>query len=190
MNYRSHGGLLESKMNGILLNTNTVEEYKAIDINSKTVELLKDKFWELIKSGEWINNTSKLNSFLLVSFANLKQYVYQFWFNSLVVDDSWFSVNVTKSKLLHKAFKNEVDKLDRFKTVLTSYITNQEKDVHYNSPFIVYSEENEKCVGIDELLKNPSNHIILFIDPSPKQPSSIIKNLLFLQFLQNCLLIH
>ena len=164
-------------MNGVLVNTNTIEEYKAIDIHQKSTDLLKDAFCTTIKEGTWTSTPGLLNSFLLVSFANLKQYVYQFCFNSLVIQNH--SVEVTKSKLLHKAYKNQADKLVQLKSALISYLSENEKDVQFNSPFLVYSEEINKIVGIEDVLKSPSSHIILFVDPSPKQPSSVIKNLLF-----------
>lgn len=120
-----------------------------------------------------------LNQFLLVSFADLKKYVYQYRFSSAVVDDSIFTVNVTKSKLLQKQYKKEPEILSDILKALLSHITENEHESKFNSPALVYSEEAKKIVGLKDLIESPSKHIILFIDPSPKQPSVVIKNLLF-----------
>ncbi|KAI9206057.1 uncharacterized protein BJ171DRAFT_580131 [Polychytrium aggregatum] len=64
---------------GTLKNTNTVEDFKALDKNA----LLKDtaeQIWQDICSGAALDDPSLLSRFLLVTFADLKKYKYFYWF--------------------------------------------------------------------------------------------------------------
>lgn len=148
-------------------------------MNEKTQDLVKQRFCEAIQKETWFDDPHQLNSFLLVSFADLKKYVYQYRFHPVVVDDSVFAVNVTKSNLLSKVYKKEPEKLQAIKENYQKYLVEEEKDSHYNQPFVVYSESLKQIVTLRELVQDPWNHVIIFVDPSPKQPSSIVKNLLF-----------
>lgn len=99
-------------MNGKLLNLNTIEDYNGISMDDKALELLQPSFLDALKTEKWLDEPYSLNSFLVVSFADLKKYIYKYRFHSLVVDDSSFSVEVTKSNLLHKIFKKDKERLD------------------------------------------------------------------------------
>jgi ubiquitin-like modifier-activating enzyme ATG7 len=162
-----------------LLNLNTVEDYKAVDMDHKIDELLKSEFIDVVENDKWIEHPHLLNRFLVVSFADLKKYIYQYRFHSLIVDDSSFSVNVTRSNLLHKVFKKDKDKLEAIKSAYLTYVKEESKEAKHNCPFVVYSEELSQVVTFKELIENPETHIVLFIDPSPLQPCIIVKNLLF-----------
>ena len=135
---KSKGGLLESRFEGLLLNTNTAEEYTSLDIDSKLIELFSEDFRKKVLGEEWMENPEILNKFLLLSFADLKKYVYQYSYNSLVIDDSIFQVNVTKSKLLHKEYKKNKDTLKKILDTFLIFISEKEQEKSYNSPFIVY----------------------------------------------------
>ena len=135
---KSKGGLLESRFEGLLLNTNTAEEYTSLDIDSKLIELFSEDFRKKVLGEEWMENPEILNKFLLLSFADLKKYVYQYSYNSLVIDDSIFQVNVTKSKLLHKEYKKNKDILKKILDTFLMFISEKEQEKSYNSPFIVY----------------------------------------------------
>ena len=176
---KSTGGLMETKINGCLLNTNTIEEFKAIDLDVKAEELLQEKFIKILESDSWINQPNLLNTFLLVSFADLKKYIYRYNFKPCVVDDSYFSVAVTKSKLLHKAYKKDTEKLKKIKEALIQNLKDESSDSSYNDSVFVFNDEADQITNLESLISDPSKHIIMFIDPSPKQPSCMIKNLLF-----------
>eukprot|EP00501_MAST-03F_sp_TOSAG23-6_P002262 GSMAST32.ASY1.ANO1.2362.1 assembled CDS len=64
---------------GVLRNFNTVEEFKAANrtkmLNDLGMEVLSD-----IISGKAIEDPSRLNPFLLVTFADLKKHVFVYWF--------------------------------------------------------------------------------------------------------------
>ncbi|KAK5645056.1 hypothetical protein RI129_006356 [Pyrocoelia pectoralis] len=64
---------------GILLNKNTIEQFKDCDKNL-LVQIEGKKLWEAIKNGAVLDNPLLLNSFLLLSFADLKKYHYYYWF--------------------------------------------------------------------------------------------------------------
>lgn len=176
---KSTGGLLETKIHGVLLNTNTVEEYKLIDIDLKADSLLKEKFQKNLQEDSWLTDPSLLNSFLLVSFADLKKYVYQYNFKPYIIDDSSFNVSVTKSKLLHKVYKTDIESLNKLKSAYLSYLTAHEAEHGYNQSVLVVNSDTFELSSIGDLIESPSNNIVFYIDPSPHQPSCMIKNLLF-----------
>ncbi|CAI2360708.1 unnamed protein product [Moneuplotes crassus] len=176
---KTQGGLLESRFEGLLLNTNTIEEFKTLDINTKSKELLSEQFIKDILEEKWLDTPEILNKFLLLSFADLKKYVYQYAYHTLVIDDSVFQVTVSRSKLLHKQYKKDKEGLDKIVNAFLTYISNKEEDKSFNTPFIVCSEETGEVVTLKHALEDPSKHIIFMIDPSPKLPSIILKNLLF-----------
>eukprot|EP00116_Pleurobrachia_bachei_P009371 sb/3469633/ len=64
---------------GDILNTNTVEEFKAIDYTNLLNEQ-GTQIWESIKSGAAFSDPSLLNKLHCVCFADLKKYKYNFWF--------------------------------------------------------------------------------------------------------------
>lgn len=66
-------------VHGILLNKNTIEQFKECDKNS-LVQIEGKKLWEYIKSGNLLADPFRLNSFLVLSFADLKKYHYYYWF--------------------------------------------------------------------------------------------------------------
>ncbi|KAF9610702.1 hypothetical protein IFM89_024141 [Coptis chinensis] len=72
---------------GVLYNTNTLESFRALDkqtlLNSEA-----NKIWEDIRSGRAVEDSSLLSRFLLISFADLKKWSfnYRFAFPALKLD--------------------------------------------------------------------------------------------------------
>ncbi|XP_021639573.2 ubiquitin-like modifier-activating enzyme atg7 isoform X2 [Hevea brasiliensis] len=64
---------------GILYNTNTLEAYHALDKKSLLKEEAK-KIWEDIHTGKAVEDSAVLSRFLLISFADLKKWSFQYWF--------------------------------------------------------------------------------------------------------------
>ncbi|KAI8838400.1 hypothetical protein BC829DRAFT_447404 [Chytridium lagenaria] len=64
---------------GILRNTNTIEDFKAID-KAEAISSVGKKIWDAIQSGEALKDPSLLSRFLLITFADLKKYKFYFWF--------------------------------------------------------------------------------------------------------------
>ena len=65
------GGLIQSEISGLLVHTNTIEEYNALDLN-----VLIEQEWakSCSKHSEGVVNPSELNRFILVVFGDLKNY--------------------------------------------------------------------------------------------------------------------
>ncbi|XP_067907947.1 ubiquitin-like modifier-activating enzyme ATG7 isoform X2 [Heterodontus francisci] len=64
---------------GTLYNTNTLQSFKSID-KKALLEQVGKETWDAIKSGRAIEDPSLLNSFLLLTFADLKKYHFYYWF--------------------------------------------------------------------------------------------------------------
>lgn len=64
---------------GTLYNTNTLESFKACD-KKALIEKAAKEIWEAIWSGNAVENPSVLNTFLLLTFADLKKYHFYYWF--------------------------------------------------------------------------------------------------------------
>ncbi|XP_074862311.1 ubiquitin-like modifier-activating enzyme ATG7 [Carettochelys insculpta] len=63
---------------GTLYNTNTFESFKSFDKKS-LLEKAANEIWESIKSGAALENPMLLNTFLLLTFADLKKYHFYYW---------------------------------------------------------------------------------------------------------------
>eukprot|EP01156_Anaeramoeba_ignava_P001270 Anaeramoba_ignava/a1306_275.p1 GENE.a1306_275~~a1306_275.p1 ORF type:complete len:749 (+),score=141.98 a1306_275:32-2278(+) len=64
---------------GTILNTNTMKEYKNLD----KIQLFKNTanlIWQDIVNGEALEDTSRLGRFLLLTYADLKKYIFYYWF--------------------------------------------------------------------------------------------------------------
>lgn len=105
----SRGNRNRCSVPGILYNTNTVESFHALDKHS----LLKKgaaKIWDDIISGKAVEDCSLLSRFLVISFADLKKWTFNYWFAfpALMLDppatvvnlkpaSHWFSVAEAES---------------------------------------------------------------------------------------------
>ncbi|KAK9240483.1 hypothetical protein V1525DRAFT_395108 [Lipomyces kononenkoae] len=73
---------------GTLLNLNTIEEFKQFD-KSRLIHEQGKKIFEAIQNGEIIRDSSKLCSFYLISFSDLKKYKFYYWFAFPAVHSDW-----------------------------------------------------------------------------------------------------
>ncbi|XP_063679935.1 ubiquitin-like modifier-activating enzyme ATG7 isoform X2 [Bolinopsis microptera] len=64
---------------GIVLNTNTVEEFKAKDFGG-ILKSAGEKIWSTFKDGSAVEKPVTINQFYCVCFADLKKYRYNYWF--------------------------------------------------------------------------------------------------------------
>ncbi|QRV99149.1 ubiquitin-like modifier-activating enzyme ATG7 [Ceratobasidium sp. AG-Ba] len=67
------------RVNGILKNYNTVEEFKAAD-KSALFNELADELWAKMHSETGLTDLDYLNKFLVLTFADLKKYKFFYWF--------------------------------------------------------------------------------------------------------------
>ncbi|KAK7263918.1 hypothetical protein RJT34_31517 [Clitoria ternatea] len=75
----SRGNRNRCSVPGTLYNTNTVERFHALDKNN----LLKKeaaKIWDDILTGKAVEDSSVLSRFLVISFADLKKWSFNYWF--------------------------------------------------------------------------------------------------------------
>ncbi|XP_023641371.1 ubiquitin-like modifier-activating enzyme atg7 isoform X2 [Capsella rubella] len=72
---------------GILYNTNTLESFKNLDKQS-LLEAEAKKIWDDIQSGKALEDPAVLSRFLVISFADLKNWIFRYWvaFPGLVLD--------------------------------------------------------------------------------------------------------
>ncbi|CAN1229883.1 Ubiquitin-like modifier-activating enzyme atg7 [Linum grandiflorum] len=72
---------------GTLYNTNTLEDFRALDKKGLIKEEAK-KIWEDIRSGKAMEDCTVLSRFLVISFADLKKWSFHYWFAfpALVLD--------------------------------------------------------------------------------------------------------
>ncbi|KAG7096468.1 hypothetical protein E1B28_003901 [Marasmius oreades] len=73
---------------GIVKNFNTIEEFKAAD-KSKIFNQVADKIWSSIHTTK---STTLLNTFLVITYADLKKYKYFYWFAfpAFVSKPAWY----------------------------------------------------------------------------------------------------
>ncbi|CAF0967613.1 unnamed protein product [Adineta steineri] len=66
-------------VNGTLKLVNTIEEFKAFDIDN-AMKSESSILWNDFIQGNALENPQKLNRFYLLIFADLKKYIYHYWF--------------------------------------------------------------------------------------------------------------
>ncbi|KAI9320180.1 E1-like protein-activating enzyme Gsa7p/Apg7p [Dichotomocladium elegans] len=64
---------------GTLLNTNTLEEFKRPD-TLKLFRRATEKLWQTIQTKEALEHPAMLSEFIMVAFADLKKYKFYYWF--------------------------------------------------------------------------------------------------------------
>uniref|UniRef100_A0A673KWT1 Ubiquitin-like modifier-activating enzyme ATG7 n=1 Tax=Sinocyclocheilus rhinocerous TaxID=307959 RepID=A0A673KWT1_9TELE len=64
---------------GTLYNTNTLEAFKTID-KKALLDKAASEIWSVIQSGAALEDSSILNKFILLTFADLKKYHFYYWF--------------------------------------------------------------------------------------------------------------
>ncbi|XP_065122022.1 ubiquitin-like modifier-activating enzyme ATG7 [Paramisgurnus dabryanus] len=64
---------------GTLYNTNTLEAFKTTD-KKALLDKAANEIWSAIQSGAAVEDSSVLNKFILLTFADLKKYHFYYWF--------------------------------------------------------------------------------------------------------------
>lgn len=104
------------KMSGKLINMNTLQKFKDLDKNL-LVKTESQLIWSMIKSGDAIQDPSTLNTFILITFANLKTYEFYYWFCFPVLSSLNFTI-VQGPQLLNEKFTS-----DQIQSLLTTHST-------------------------------------------------------------------
>ncbi|CAL8093061.1 unnamed protein product [Orchesella dallaii] len=164
------------KVPGVLINTNTAEQFKQVDKNDLMVSMgsaLIGKLWSEDGLKEITQNPSILGSFYLLTYADLKKYKFIYWFGFPAVT----SISVEKQgpyEPLLEYFKNV--------TQVESVFSNS-KEVLSAGFFIVNKTATGQEISVkslealDEPGNNVENVIFGFVDPSSfKDPGWILRN--------------
>ncbi|KAI9268978.1 hypothetical protein BDA99DRAFT_503146 [Phascolomyces articulosus] len=81
------------RVNGTLLNTNTLEDFKKLDKN-QLFQQHTVKIWEAIQNEDALDHPNILSDFLLLTFADLKKYKFYYWFAfpALMPQEPWLQI--------------------------------------------------------------------------------------------------
>ncbi|ODM99826.1 Ubiquitin-like modifier-activating enzyme ATG7 [Orchesella cincta] len=166
------------KVPGLLINTNTAEQFKQLDKNELMVSMgsaLLGKLWSEDGLKEITKTPSILGSFYILTFADLKKYKFIYWFAFPAVT----AISVERlgpSEPVLEYFKN----CTQVKSVFSS-----SKETLSAGFFIVNKSETGQDVSvkslesIDEASKSLENVIFGFIDPSSlEEPGWVLRNYL------------
>ena len=78
---------------GTIRNVNTIEDYRALD-KPALIQAAGRQIWDAINDGTIYDCPSKLSTFLIICFSDLKKYRFSYWFAfpALVMDPPWTPV--------------------------------------------------------------------------------------------------
>ncbi|KAI9470976.1 MAG: E1-like protein-activating enzyme Gsa7p/Apg7p [Benjaminiella poitrasii] len=164
---------------GMLVNTNTIEEFRKLDKN-KLFQQTTERIINSVKNGEALKDSNLLNSFLLVTFADLKKYKFYYWFAFPAImpqPTPWVLTETCNKELqpVQMHFSDtQLDCLDKGYQAL-------ENNPSY---FLIQKEEKTGKIRVSALSEfdNDDNCIFGFIDPSVSTdaPGWPLRNLLYL----------
>ena len=154
------GGLISSEICGLLVHTNTIEEFQAFDMD------------QLIQQESAKRRPDSPNRFLIVVFGDLKNY--KFSMKSVLLEQSTRHIQQRKANKL-SAFLS-AEQIEQMSQVVSARLLRDNVEV----------EPQEFILGIDSssghfsLLEDgspvPDGGYLCFLDSSPKLPSSLIAN--------------
>ncbi|KAE9408523.1 E1-like protein-activating [Gymnopus androsaceus JB14] len=154
-------------------NYNTIEDFKAAD-KSKLFNDAADKIWTSIQTSR---STTLLNSFLLITYADLKKYRYYYWFAfpaftsspAWHIDDNpgWVGA---ESVFTHEQMQNIHEQLHSSEKRLAYFLVRSSPDGISVVPVEDYNPQKDTV----------ETTVIGFIDPSaqPQNPGWPLRNLL------------
>jgi len=159
---------------GTLYNSNTVENFKQLNHTS----LLKQEaqsIWKSIVSGDAICNPQLLVRFLLLTYADLKKYVFHYWFSfPAFVHPASFTIISSECKTLAKVASTSC--MENFQQAYDNFCYKNGNQSFFliSSAFAALTDANNdiefhKLQNIDNLLKKDdttNNITFVFCDPS------------------------
>ncbi|KIK68841.1 hypothetical protein GYMLUDRAFT_34831 [Collybiopsis luxurians FD-317 M1] len=160
---------------GVVKNYNTIEEFKVAD-KSKLFNESADKIWTSIQT---TRSTTLLNSFLLITFADLKKYRYYYWFAfpaftsnpAWHIDDNpgWIGAGTPESNLDDSQLKSIYTQLQSLDNRLAYFLVRTSNGISV-APVEDYDPQTDTM----------ETTTIGFIDPSaqPQNPGWPLRNLL------------
>ncbi|KAG6381874.1 hypothetical protein JVT61DRAFT_488 [Boletus reticuloceps] len=156
---------------GVFKNFNTIDEFKAAD-KAALFNTVADEMWTSIIEHK---DTSKLNRFLLITFADLKKYQYYYWFAfpAFVAKPSWEIADDWKAAEEHLSADQLTSVFNALHADTKPYfivkLTDGAAQLH------TINQADTLLTGSD-----PQSIIIGFLDPSasPDNPGWPLRNLL------------
>ncbi|KAJ4498419.1 hypothetical protein C8R41DRAFT_757279 [Lentinula lateritia] len=162
---------------GVVKNYNTIEDFKAAD-KSKLFNEAADKIWTSIQTAR---STTLLNSFLLITYADLKKYRYYYWFAfpaftstpawHIDANPGWISAGTAESTYSKEQMKVIYDQLHSLEQQPAYFLIRSSGSNEINVVAIEdYSPDTDTI----------ETTTIGFIDPSaqPQNPGWPLRNLL------------
>ncbi|KAF8548892.1 E1-like protein-activating [Imleria badia] len=153
---------------GVFKNYNTIEDFKAAD-KAALFNDIADEMWTSIVAHK---DLSKLNRFLLITFADLKKYQYYYWFAfpAFVAKPAW--------EIAEDGWKPAEER------ITASQLTSVFNALHADTkPYFIVKLTGDAAEvhPIDDAILTTSDQIIIgFLDPSaaPDNPGWPLRNLL------------
>ncbi|XP_060072759.1 ubiquitin-like modifier-activating enzyme ATG7 [Ylistrum balloti] len=147
---------------GTLHTTNTIETFKECDKKSMLVQSGK-QVWEDIISGKALEDPTLLSRFLLLTHADLKKYIYYYWFAFPCLCPPCDVSMVTAPVTLDKAFSSE-----QIKNLESSYDNFQSSLSTFVGYFLVTMDTDIQVLKIKNMEKyiaDPKKVLLAFADP-------------------------
>ncbi|XP_017770046.1 PREDICTED: ubiquitin-like modifier-activating enzyme ATG7 [Nicrophorus vespilloides] len=161
---------------GKLFNKNTIENFKDCD-KMGLIKASGDEIWENIINGKCLKSPGLLNSFVVLSFADLKKYNYYYWFGFPAPSNVNLKLNVIED--ISGKFNN--DQMDQ---LYVNYSNLCEDQKHF---FLVHKEhfEMKHLEAVVDLKDTLDQYYMAFSDAcfDPKYSGWVLKNfMLFLMY--------
>ncbi|CDW71187.1 e1-like protein-activating [Stylonychia lemnae] len=159
------GGLLTQELQGVFHHTNTIEEFQA---GSKFESIFLESTKGILDENDFQN----LNSIIIYSFGDLKNYNYFYKFALPELEGTNFPM-IKSNKL--KTIMNQ-DQMTNLSQKLLEYI----KGVEQTQIVITVSQNEDNAFSVSDDIKASlqPNGYLCFFDASPLLPSILLKNIL------------
>jgi len=148
---------------------NTIEAFKSED-KAGFIQKEAAKIWNKISDGSWVDNPEELNSFSVLMFADLKKFMFYYWF-------SFPALNIPSSVLVANCQEGkDVLSSDQLES-LTRALRGGENSVY---SLLLLEEKSVKIVPLSQLgTVDLSTTLVCVADPSSmaKHPGWTLRNL-------------
>ncbi|CAM4940969.1 unnamed protein product [Rotaria socialis] len=168
-------------VNGTLKLVNTIEEFKTFDIDS-ALKTESSLLWNDFVQGSTLENPQKLNRFYLLIFADLKKYIYHYWFAfpTFLVPTA-FNLSSPVKPIGEQFSSDEIGAIS--KTLEANKLHACCLHREQNSSFAVINLK-QAVENLNEKPQSASKYIFIVNDPStdPVHPGWPVRNLLTLLY--------
>ncbi|EFC44242.1 predicted protein, partial [Naegleria gruberi] len=167
--------------NGTLYNANTIEEFNNYDKKSILRNVGLETIYNKIVNQEWLKNPNELTHFLLLTFADLKQHAFHYWFAFPSLSLSDMEIKYEKSELLNEEIQLKLQ------NELLTFKSNHSKEEH-GFYLIIENENSYQIKSLSEfenVINGNEKYYLGFSDPSAlnEYPSMILRNYLLASYL-------